>query len=102
MFGQRRLRGHGCADSVFCASKGDKERVALGVDLDAPVRGERLAEDALMVGNSIRSDIEPALAAGVQPIWIDAHVWEYEHSDDRLDDQIIALHDLSELVEVAS
>ncbi len=30
------------------------------------------------IGNSWRSDIEPALAAGLRAVWIDAHVWEYE------------------------
>ena len=33
---------------------------------------------ACMVGNSLRSDILPAVEAGLQAIWIDAHVWEYE------------------------
>jgi putative hydrolase of the HAD superfamily len=30
------------------------------------------------VGNSWRSDIEPAIGIGMHGIWIDAHVWEYE------------------------
>jgi len=30
------------------------------------------------IGNSWRSDIEPALAAGLRAVWIDAPVWEYE------------------------
>jgi putative hydrolase of the HAD superfamily len=33
---------------------------------------------AWSVGNSRRSDIDPALAIGMRAIWIDAHVWEYE------------------------
>lgn len=33
---------------------------------------------ALTVGNSVRSDVLPSLEAGVAPIWVDAHVWEYE------------------------
>lgn len=32
----------------------------------------------LTVGNSMRSDVLPSIAAGVAPVWIDAHVWEYE------------------------
>jgi putative hydrolase of the HAD superfamily len=32
----------------------------------------------LTVGNSVRSDVLPSLVAGVTPVWIDAHVWEYE------------------------
>jgi putative hydrolase of the HAD superfamily len=33
-----------------------------------------------MVGNSVRSDINPAIASGMNAIWIDAHVWEHERS----------------------
>lgn len=35
---------------------------------------------AWSVGNSLKSDIRPALALGMKAIWIDAHVWEYERS----------------------
>jgi putative hydrolase of the HAD superfamily len=37
---------------------------------------------AWMVGNSIRSDVAPALRAGLRAVWIDAHVWEYEQGHD--------------------
>jgi putative hydrolase of the HAD superfamily len=30
------------------------------------------------IGNSLKSDILPALSAGLRAIWLDAHVWEYE------------------------
>jgi putative hydrolase of the HAD superfamily len=33
-----------------------------------------------MVGNSVRSDINPAVASGMNAIWVDAHVWEHERS----------------------
>lgn len=33
------------------------------------------------VGNSIRSDILPALALGMSAIWIDAHVWAHERGN---------------------
>jgi FMN phosphatase YigB (HAD superfamily) len=47
------------------------------------------ASHAWMVGNSWRSDVVPALEAGLRVVWIDAHVWEYERShqpavDDRV------------------
>src|SRR5205823_6619790 len=35
-------------------------------------------KDAWSVGNSIRSDILPAVDAGLRAVWIDAHVWEHE------------------------
>jgi putative hydrolase of the HAD superfamily len=34
--------------------------------------------NAWSVGNSIRSDILPAVEAGLRAVWIDAHVWEHE------------------------
>ncbi|HEY7501370.1 MAG TPA: HAD family hydrolase [Vicinamibacterales bacterium] len=43
--------------------------------------------DAWMVGNSMRSDVLPALAAGLRAIWIDAHVWEHERTHDHLRDE---------------
>jgi putative hydrolase of the HAD superfamily len=45
------------------------------------------AADAWMVGNSMRSDVIPALAAGLRAIWIDAHVWEHERTHDHLRDE---------------
>jgi putative hydrolase of the HAD superfamily len=36
------------------------------------------AASTCMVGNSVRSDILPAVEAGLQAVWINAHVWEYE------------------------
>jgi putative hydrolase of the HAD superfamily len=33
-----------------------------------------------MVGNSVRSDINPAVASGMNAIWVDAHVWEHERN----------------------
>lgn len=51
----------------------------------------------LSVGNSIRSDVLPSLAAGVRPIWIDAHVWEYEQRHGGVPDGAIELEDLSRL-----
>jgi putative hydrolase of the HAD superfamily len=47
---------------------------ALGVD----------AHEAWMVGNSMRSDVMPALKAGLRAIWIPAHVWEYERTCDHV------------------
>jgi len=36
---------------------------------------------AWSIGNSLRSDINPALRIGMNAIWVDAHVWEYERSE---------------------
>ena len=58
---------------------------------------------AWMVGNSVRSDIAPALAAGLRAVWIDAHVWEYERAHDHLvEDRVIRASALDELPELLS
>ncbi len=53
---------------------------------------------AWMVGNSVRSDVFPALTAGLRPIWIDAHVWEHERDHEKLnDDRVIVAASLSDI-----
>lgn len=47
---------------------------ALGVHVDS----------AWMVGNSMRSDVFPAMKAGLRAVQIPAHVWEYERTDDHI------------------
>jgi putative hydrolase of the HAD superfamily len=65
----------------------------LGVDASA----------ALSVGNSVRSDVLPSLVAGVQPVWIDAHVWEYEQAHDGVPEQgVIEVQHLSDVLAIAS
>jgi len=59
------------------------------------------ANEALSVGNSIPSDVLPSLAAGVQPVWIDAYVWEHEQSTGEIDGRVIKVEDLAELLELA-
>jgi putative hydrolase of the HAD superfamily len=55
---------------------------------------------AWSVGNSYRSDIEPALRAGLSAIWIDAHVWGFEKSSPGLDSLAGNLHVAESLSEV--
>jgi putative hydrolase of the HAD superfamily len=58
-------------------------------------------EGALSVGNSVRSDILPSLDAGVQAVWIDAHVWEYEREHNGLANRdVIEIDHLRELLKV--
>lgn len=35
-------------------------------------------EESWSIGNSLPSDIVPALSCGMGAVWVDAHVWEYE------------------------
>ncbi|HSY99195.1 MAG TPA: HAD family hydrolase [Terriglobales bacterium] len=61
---------------------------ALGVDVGC----------AWMVGNSIRSDVLPAIDAGLRAVWIDAHVWEYERNHDHVEiDGVIAASQLTDI-----
>ena len=58
-------------------------------------------ESACMVGNSIRSDVLPALNAGLRAVWINAHVWEYERASDHLaDGRVITLSSLADIPRV--
>jgi len=52
------------------------------------------------VGNSVRSDILPAIEAGLRAVWVDAHVWEHERFDGILsNDQVLVVNDLAHVTE---
>ena len=38
-------------------------------------------ESAWMVGNSVPSDINPAVTIGMRAVWVDAHVWSHERRE---------------------
>ena len=60
-------------------------------------------ESAWMVGNSIRSDILPAIAAGIRGVWINAHVWEYERAHDHLvDERVITISRLVDVLDLVA
>lgn len=63
-----------------------------------PTKGEREFSEVLAavradphsawsVGNSLASDINPAIRIGMRAIWIDAPVWEYERRESRIADE---------------
>jgi putative hydrolase of the HAD superfamily len=53
---------------------------------------------AWMVGNSMRSDVFPAVKAGLRAVQIPAHVWEHERSHDRLEpDGVITTSQLTDV-----
>jgi putative hydrolase of the HAD superfamily len=58
-------------------------------------------ESALMVGNSVQSDLIPAIEAGLQVVWVNAHVWEYERRGHHLaDDRFTSLPSLADIASV--
>jgi putative hydrolase of the HAD superfamily len=63
------------------------------------VAGEHaVAERCWSVGNSIRSDIAPAIESGMRAVWIDAHVWEHEQFDGTfLHDRVFIAASISEV-----
>ena len=61
---------------------------ALGVDVGS----------AWMVGNSMRSDVLPAIDAGLRAVQIAAHVWEYERAYDHVAaDRVITTSRLADI-----
>ena len=60
-------------------------------------------EETLMVGNSFRSDIAPALAAGAWAVHIPYHVvWELEKSEEFPHDRLRKITHFGELLEIVS
>ena len=58
-------------------------------------------ENLLMVGNSLKSDIAPALNIGASAIHIPFHVtWQLEHSDDIEHDRLTKISHFSEILDL--
>ncbi len=58
-------------------------------------------EDCWSVGNSLPSDVNPALSAGMSAIWVDAHVWGHERRETvPLDGRLHAAASLKEAAEI--
>lgn len=60
---------------VIVEKKSAAVLAALLAELNVP------SSRAWMVGNSVPSDVNPALAVGMHAIWIDAHVWQHERRE---------------------
>jgi putative hydrolase of the HAD superfamily len=53
------------------------------------------------IGNSLSSDINPALRCGMSAIWIDAHVWDYERREQRAEPgRLLTATNLAEVPEL--
>ena len=57
------------------------------------------ASHSWSVGNSLKSDIMPAIECGLWAAWIETHVWEYERHDGPsvLVERMIKLDSLAQL-----
>lgn len=60
-------------------------------------------QELLMVGNSLRSDIIPALEIGAHAVHIPFHTtWQYETAEDFSNDNLITIHQFSELLQICT
>lgn len=58
-------------------------------------------DSSWMVGNSVRSDILPAIEVGMRAIWVKSHVWEYERAlDHMINDRVASAADLCNIAEL--
>src|SRR6267154_5400884 len=95
-----------CSSDLGLAPLFDRVETPREKDVDAY---RRLVRDAeldpsltFMIGNSPRSDINPAVAAGLRAVFIPhPHTWELEHEEiNEAGDRIIELSSFRRLVEV--
>ncbi|MGH9123798.1 MAG: HAD family hydrolase [Acidimicrobiales bacterium] len=63
-------------------------------------RLDAIPTESWSIGNSLPSDVGPALEAGMQAIWIDAHVWSHERRQHSVDMSNPHLHVASHLRDV--
>jgi putative hydrolase of the HAD superfamily len=57
--------------------------------------------ELLMVGNSLKSDIAPALAVGASAIYIPFHVtWQLEHFEEFDHERMTKVKNFSEILEI--
>jgi putative hydrolase of the HAD superfamily len=55
--------------------------------------------DVLMVGNSMKSDINPALELGIKCVWVNQHSWAYDNGSP-LPGEVIEISHFRELLRV--
>ncbi len=54
-----------------------------------------------MVGNSVPSDINPSIAAGMHAVWVDAYVWHHERREElHADSSALAASGLEEAAQL--
>jgi putative hydrolase of the HAD superfamily len=77
---ERRIADSGLRDCFRVVSVVDEKDAASFVRVLRALAAE--ASTAWSVGNSVRSDILPALTVGMRAVWVDAHVWAHERPDE--------------------
>lgn len=78
-------------DAIYIVS--EKTSVQLEKVLEAK---DLSPDDVLMVGNSVKSDINPALELGIKCVWVNRHSWAYDKGS-QLPGEVIEISQLREL-----
>ena len=92
---ERRISESGLATfftSVFIVEHKDRasfERICADLSLDL--------NSTWSIGDSLRSDIKPALAAGLGAFWIPQETWIYESADEENHRRLLRLRSISQL-----
>jgi putative hydrolase of the HAD superfamily len=69
--------------------------------LRAVIRAENLdIRSSWMIGNSLRSDINPALRVGLNCIWYHNGGWAYDEAEERESGRIFEIYSLPEAIEI--
>jgi len=94
----RRVERSGLADFFDTIHIVPEKPPATFRDIVAELRVE--PNDTWSVGNSVRSDILPAIEAGLRAVWIDAHVWEHERFDGKFShNRVLVVDDISRVTQ---
>lgn len=78
--------------SVFIVERKDRatfERICADLSLDV--------NSTWSIGDSLRSDIKPALAAGLGAFWIPQETWNYENAEEEIHRRLVRLRSISQL-----
>ncbi|HWK30684.1 MAG TPA: HAD family hydrolase [Terriglobales bacterium] len=95
---QRRVERSGIADMFDVIHIVPEKPASAFLEIVAELDVEPKA--AWSVGNSVRSDILPAIEAGLRAVWIDAHVWEHERFEGLFThEQAVAVANLADVAQ---
>ena len=94
---RRRIREAGLAgyfDSIYVVRDKTPERLREILKKEGAA-----SEEVAMVGDSLRSDIRPALEIGATAVWIPSSGWDYEHAELPRSQRFYRAKSLSDLAE---
>ena len=70
-------------------------------ELELVIEDKQLSRaDSWVVGNSLRSDINPALRVGLSAIWIPHYTWDYEEAEFEASPKLVTVESLQECLQI--